>query len=215
MRVLTVRQPWAWAIVHGGKDVENRTRSLGPYRGTVAVHVSQRPMPPGEPWSIASAAGMDTDRYTGDDLHLGHVLGVVDLVDVHQHSSRVGCWRRADVLGWVPADGSNAADDGWEPRHCSPWAMPDHHHLVLANPRPLAAPIPARGRLGLWRPDDALAAAIDQQLALVGTDPLVVAPSATSPDCRAGKCRACSGDAWDDERDVLVPCSHDCHGSAS
>lgn len=23
-RVLTVRQPWAWAIIHGGKDVENR-----------------------------------------------------------------------------------------------------------------------------------------------------------------------------------------------
>ena len=24
MRALTVKQPWAWAIVHGGKDVENR-----------------------------------------------------------------------------------------------------------------------------------------------------------------------------------------------
>ena len=23
-RVLTVQQPWAWAIIHGGKDVENR-----------------------------------------------------------------------------------------------------------------------------------------------------------------------------------------------
>lgn len=23
--VLTIRQPWAWAIVSGGKDVENRT----------------------------------------------------------------------------------------------------------------------------------------------------------------------------------------------
>ena len=28
MRVLTVRQPWAWAIIHGGKDVENRVRNL-------------------------------------------------------------------------------------------------------------------------------------------------------------------------------------------
>jgi hypothetical protein len=24
VRVLTVRQPWAWAIIHGGKDAENR-----------------------------------------------------------------------------------------------------------------------------------------------------------------------------------------------
>ena len=23
---LSVRQPWAWAIIHGGKDVENRTK---------------------------------------------------------------------------------------------------------------------------------------------------------------------------------------------
>ena len=38
MRALTVRQPWAWAIIHGGKDVENRVRSLGPYRGPVAIH---------------------------------------------------------------------------------------------------------------------------------------------------------------------------------
>ena len=41
MRVLTVRQPWAWAIIHGGKDVENRTRNLaGAYRGPVAIHVA-------------------------------------------------------------------------------------------------------------------------------------------------------------------------------
>ena len=38
IRGLTIRQPWAWAIVHGGKDVENRSRSLGPYRGLVAIH---------------------------------------------------------------------------------------------------------------------------------------------------------------------------------
>lgn len=39
MKVLTVRQPWAAAIIHGGKDVENRTRNLaGSYRGPVAIH---------------------------------------------------------------------------------------------------------------------------------------------------------------------------------
>ena len=49
--------------------------------------------------------------------------------------------------------------------------MPDHHHLVLANPRPLATPIPARGRLGLWRPDSDLTAAI-----------LAALPKETDPD---------------------------------
>jgi hypothetical protein len=42
--------------------------------------------------------------------------------------------------------------------------MSDHHHLVLANPRPLPRPIPATGRLGLWRPDVDLLAAITEQV---------------------------------------------------
>ena len=28
-KALSVRQPWAWAIIHGGKDIENRvTRAV-------------------------------------------------------------------------------------------------------------------------------------------------------------------------------------------
>ena len=38
MRVLTVRQPWAWAIIHGGKTIENRSRNVaGKYRDTAAT----------------------------------------------------------------------------------------------------------------------------------------------------------------------------------
>lgn len=44
MKVLTVRQPWAWAIFHAGKNVENRTwqpRSIK--RGdTIAIHVAKK-----------------------------------------------------------------------------------------------------------------------------------------------------------------------------
>jgi hypothetical protein len=35
--------------------------------------------------------------------------------------------------------------------------------------------------------------------------------AAVSPDCRAGKCKACSGDAWDEAADVLTTCRCDCH----
>ena len=24
MKALTIKQPWAWAIIHAGKDIENR-----------------------------------------------------------------------------------------------------------------------------------------------------------------------------------------------
>jgi hypothetical protein len=33
-----------------------------------------------------------------------------------------------------------------------------------------------------------------------------------SPDCAAGKCSACVGDAWDPVRDLLTSCEHMCHG---
>ena len=32
----------------------------------------------------------------------------------------------------------------------SPWAETDYWHWVLATPEPLAAPVPAKGKLGLW-----------------------------------------------------------------
>lgn len=148
-RAITVRQPWAWAIVHGGKGVENRSRNIaGAYRGAVLVH-----------------AGRDVDVFAWDDATLWHalprgtqvesfrktlgaVIGVVDLVDVHH-------WLDDDVcFGHEATDGAV----------CSPWAMADHYHLVLTNPRPLPSPIPARGRLGLWRPDADLLAAVREQI---------------------------------------------------
>lgn len=36
-----------------------------------------------------------------------------------------------------------------------------------------------------------------------------------SPDCIAGKCRACAGDAWDEEIDARVPCPCACHDQAA
>jgi hypothetical protein len=36
MKALVVRQPWAWLIVHGVKDVENRTWPT-PYRGPILI----------------------------------------------------------------------------------------------------------------------------------------------------------------------------------
>ena len=135
MRVLTVRQPWAWAIIHGGKDVENRVRNIaGAYRGPLAIHagltydadavISPPPLYVPVPFDPDGAYCRP----------LGCIIGVVDLADVH-HAD--WCWD----------------DIGTGPRHCSPWAEVDTWHLVLANPRPLTEPIPHRGGLGLRRLD--------------------------------------------------------------
>lgn len=160
MRVLTVRQPWAWAIVHGGKDVENRTQAWS-YRGPLAIHAGARLSERGcmiVPELLAETRGCQVAEYLGEELVYGAVIGVVDLVDVHT----------AIVYG---TRDSVAELDCCE----SPWAETgytehggrqrrDIVHLELANPRPLATPIPAKGRLGLWTPDADILAHIREQV---------------------------------------------------
>ena len=41
MRALSIRQPWAWLVVNGYKDIENRTWSTT-FRGRIYVHSGQR-----------------------------------------------------------------------------------------------------------------------------------------------------------------------------
>jgi hypothetical protein len=149
IRALTVRQPWAWAIIHGGKDVENRTRNIaGSYRGPVAIHAgltmdAAAIVDPGPILAAASCAADDRDRFPWYEGR-GAIIGVVDLVNVH--------WD-GDLEG-----GCHRPDSSWE---CSDWALLGHHHLVLANPCPLPRPIPYRGRLGLWSlPADVLGGAL-------------------------------------------------------
>ena len=172
MRAITVRQPWAWAIAHGGKDVENRTRNIaGEYRGPVAIHVATQ-IAEASAWSDPNieAALLAHSVTTDWPLTLGHVLAVVDLTDVHDDET---CWRRdfrrlADLYQTDPAAVRAIPDTGsggltGRARLCSPWAMGDHYHLALANPRPLATPVPAKGRLGLWTlPADVEAAVLAQ-----------------------------------------------------
>lgn len=161
LRVLTVRQPWAWAIVHGGKDVENRVRNIaGAYRGPIAIHAGLAFDQAASFGSIALKAAMDSsavaagaDVFSGGymwDLGTpdprkawgvhGAIVGVVDLVEVHH--STMYCFT---------ALGQHDNGEIEFARPCSPWALDDSHHLVLANPRPLREPIPFKGALGLRR----------------------------------------------------------------
>jgi hypothetical protein len=39
MKVIVVRQPWAWLIIHGGKDIENRSW-VPRYRGPLLIQAS-------------------------------------------------------------------------------------------------------------------------------------------------------------------------------
>ena len=153
MRILTVRQPWAWAIIHGGKDIENRVRNIaGDYRGPVAIHVAKQH----EPTQAAEAVKQITGQRPQTMKNFlpvdgGHIIGLVDLVDVHNCSKITGC-----------IDSNEHSD--MRRIICSPWAEVHGTHMVLANPRPLAKPIPYRGALGLRRLDEETIAQILAQI---------------------------------------------------
>lgn len=156
MRALTVRQPWAWAIVHGGKDVENRTRNLaGSYRGPVAIHAGLARFEQDNLASRAHRAAHGSEVPT--ELVFGAFIGVVNLWAVHPDQDGGRCC--PNVSDRHQLGDARPAD----------WTMRDHWHLCLSNPRPLAQPIPAKGKLGLWAPTDDVVAQIHEQLAARAT----------------------------------------------
>lgn len=137
MRIMTIRQPWSWAIIHGGKDVENRSRNIaGQYRGPVAIHAGLA-----NDWDgIETVRSLVGDRFPRAGGH----------------------WSRSDwtfgaIIGVVDVDGViEPHDDPCD--FCSPWAIPGNYQLILRNPRPLSEPIPYKGALGLREvPADLLA----------------------------------------------------------
>lgn len=140
MRVLTVRQPFADYILQreGRKDVENRTVRVEPQR--VAVHAGKLlwdgPESSGQAWRPRSA-----------------ILGSVQIVECHR-------------AGSAACDDAGCAGNPWammtsySPRVGTAQGPRRMHHWVLAAPRLFAEPIPALGKLGIWTPDPALAAAI-------------------------------------------------------
>ncbi|RCJ19276.1 hypothetical protein A6770_31970 [Nostoc minutum NIES-26] len=40
MKALSVRQPWAWAIIYASKDIENRGWPIY-YRGDILIHAAK------------------------------------------------------------------------------------------------------------------------------------------------------------------------------
>jgi hypothetical protein len=74
MKALSVQQPWAWAIIHAGKDIENRTWRTH-YRGWVVIHASVKPRS-----ERSMPRGVRKPR--PDDLVRGVIVGVARLTDV-------------------------------------------------------------------------------------------------------------------------------------
>jgi len=80
MKAISVRQPWAWLIIHAGKDIENRSWPTG-VRGRVLVHASK---------GMTRDEYIDADFFVCDsginlppfeELERGGIIGSVEITD--------------------------------------------------------------------------------------------------------------------------------------
>lgn len=81
MKCLSLKQPWAWAVISAGKDIENRTWRTR-YRGPFLIHASQNYDPAGHEW-IEKQVNMTIP----EDLSKGGIIGRVNLLDCVEQSS--------------------------------------------------------------------------------------------------------------------------------
>lgn len=77
MKALSIRQPWAWLIVNGYKDIENRTWPTR-IRGRIYVHAPKLPDPGWFPALAAEVRSREID--VPANLALGALVGEVDIV---------------------------------------------------------------------------------------------------------------------------------------
>ncbi len=119
---LSVRQPWAWAIIHAGKNIENRSWQAVNHglrhRGRIAVHAAKGMTRDEYESAAAFMAQLGVTAPTPDRLDRGGIIGSVDVLDVVTASA-------------------------------SPWFV-GPRGLVLREPRACAF-VPSRGELGYFR----------------------------------------------------------------
>ncbi len=80
MHCLSIHQPWAHAILHLGKDIENRTWSTK-YRGPLLIHASKSLASYKRELSYDWMARYGVALPSLDEMAFGAILGVVDLTD--------------------------------------------------------------------------------------------------------------------------------------
>ncbi|WP_454018463.1 ASCH domain-containing protein [Azospirillum sp. Marseille-Q6669] len=152
-KALSIRAPWWWAILHMGKDIENRGWPTS-YRGPVLIHASS--------WWRQEEAMEDADEAGSIMRSTGFrpLDSAFPTDDAGQPIRRLtpamlkaasGC-----IVGTVEiADCVSQSD--------SPWFF-GRFGFVLRNPVAFAQPIPCKGALSFFSPSPEVMSAVRQQV---------------------------------------------------
>ena len=157
--VLSVQQPYAWALVRGWKPIENRTRRLN-YTGHLLIHAGlreRRADVAGVLFDIAVQTGETVSDLRGCYEHERYLGGVVGSVEM------IGCVDSALAAAELLDQHSWGLDRDGNPRwNARTWSLLRNARrwwsgpfgYVMVDGRPFDHPIKMRGRQGLWYEKD-------------------------------------------------------------
>lgn len=125
-KAISIRQPWAWAIINAGKDVENRDWPTR-FRGPVCIHAAKGMTR----YEFDSFVGFARAMFRNGDW-------TGDLIPERNALSRGGIVGVAEIVDCVETS-------------ASPWFF-GRYGFVIRNARPVEF-IPVKGALGFfdWR----------------------------------------------------------------
>ena len=128
---ISIRQPWAWAIIYAGKDIENRDWATS-RRGPICIH---------------AAKGMTKGEYADANRFIQRAVGAVDQSWLDRWLGVTAAEFKLDRGGIIGTAEIVDCVDASE----SPWFM-GRYGFVLRNIRPVDF-IPVKGSLGFfdWR----------------------------------------------------------------
>lgn len=125
-KALTIKNPWAYLVAAGIKDIENRSFKTN-FRGTILIHSAKV----NDKGSVHMANLLSEDQWkalptinkievTVGEFNNSSIIGQVDIVDCIQDSKSI-------------------------------WAIPGQWHWVLKNAVMYAKPVTnVKGQLGIW-----------------------------------------------------------------
>ncbi|MDC8024895.1 ASCH domain-containing protein [Elizabethkingia anophelis] len=159
-KALSIKQPFASLITLGIKPIENRTWRTN-FRGRTYVHASMNL--PKDHWGLLSPEqykqAMDSliDGKLREELHLGAIIGEVDIVDCVQDHPSIWAEKSRLIKKPIPDDffyGDYMTTDKYD-RALAKWEKTGGilpiWNWVLANPIMYDEPIlNVKGKLSLW-----------------------------------------------------------------
>jgi hypothetical protein len=150
MKVLSVKNPWAYLIAWGAKNVENRTWKT-PYRGELYIHcsgidlvdfhINYLPEEIQDYWQANWKAEIEKQSYEMQPAT--KIIFAMNELNAKIQKEGSFFYKSGLIIGKV-----NLVDIVKDSQ--SIWAEPNAYHWILENPVLLETPIQAKGKLGIW-----------------------------------------------------------------